>query len=652
MLKKNLIYLEILASLLLYGCSPSVKQTQAAAEKTTIEVETTAEAKEPEIPYLEAADSFAGGSGTEEDPYQIATAEQLALMGKVNDDWAPEYNKAYYVLTADIQLNDVGNYENWKENPPEYQWKPVGDSFKGNFDGDGHVISGMYVRSVEDCYYIGLFSYLSSGSISNVNIEKGFLYVKDSGIDAGGLVGDALGNVKVENCSVDIDACSEVTNGTDQVGGIVGYCQKGVVITGCTFHGDISYQDSHGIFGGICGTASKSSIINCETTGSVRVRDGQEFPFFEGGGICGRADNTKIDRCINRMDMSGRFYELGGICAIQTIGKISISHKNSETTYENGSVEITDCINYGNLQADTKDGVVGGIVGEVYTRDFQADNLKIENCENYADITGKTTIGGIIGELDIGAIKYGIRNCRNDGNVTAENWSGGIIGKLFSTVEGSKISGCTNNGQVTAGAPNGGIIGAYWGFTLGFKESSRGTLYIEKCKNTGKIICDSGILGTGGILGLLSIDKETEGVWFTGCINTGTILMNESGRLGGILGHVDYSKETSESWTIEDCANTGAIQYRDGTESFGEKLKDAIYKDAKESSEKANIMMGGSCMGEIAGEMKGGFIKNCLAAGDIRVNENYSGMQVLSADRYSSQEIIQKKSVTSPTVNT
>ena len=62
MLKKKLIYLEILASLLLYGCSPSVKQTQAAAEKTTIEVETTAEAKEPEIPYIEAADSFAGGA--------------------------------------------------------------------------------------------------------------------------------------------------------------------------------------------------------------------------------------------------------------------------------------------------------------------------------------------------------------------------------------------------------------------------------------------------------------------------------------------------------------------------------------------------------------------------------------------------------------
>lgn len=152
-LKKKLIYLEVLASLLLYGCSPSVKQTQAAAEETSIEAETTAEAEESEIPYIEAADSFAGGSGTAEDPYQIATAEQIALMGKVKmTTGRRNIIRQYYVLTADIQLNDVENYENWKETPPEYQWKPVGNSFKGSFDGDGHVISGMYVRSVKDWF--------------------------------------------------------------------------------------------------------------------------------------------------------------------------------------------------------------------------------------------------------------------------------------------------------------------------------------------------------------------------------------------------------------------------------------------------------------------------------------------------------------------
>ena len=181
-------------------------------------------------------------------------------MGKVNDDWSQEYNKAYYVLTADIQLNDVENYENWKETPPEYQWKPVGNSFKGSFDGDGHVISGMYVRSVKDWFGIGLFRELFTGSVSNVKIEKGYLYINDSNTYAGGVIGNIVGNVKVENCSVDMAVCSEVTNGTDCVGGIVGWCQSGAVITECAFHGDISYRDSRGIFGGICGYASRSTM--------------------------------------------------------------------------------------------------------------------------------------------------------------------------------------------------------------------------------------------------------------------------------------------------------------------------------------------------------------------------------------------------------
>lgn len=626
MLKKKLIYLEVLASLLLYGCSPSAKQTQAAAEETTIEAETTAEEEEPEIPYIEAADSFAGGSGTEEDPYQIATAEQLALMGKVNDDWSQEYNKAYYVLTADIQLNDVGNYENWKETPPEYQWKPVGNHFKGNFDGDGHVISGMYVRSVKDGRYIGLFRDLSSGSISNVNIEKGYLYVKDSGIYAGGLIGSICGTVRVENCSVDTAVCTKITNGTDYVGGIVGWCLKGAVITGCTFRGDLSYQGSRGTFGGICGYASESSIINCEATGSLRARDEEEYPAFEAGGICGSASNTKIDNCINRMDMSGQIDKLGGICGTQTVGNVMVLHGDAETTYENGSAEITNCINYGNLQTYTIYDTVGGISGGVFAPDSRVDSLKIENCENYGNIEGKTTTGGIIGELSADYLKYNIKSCRNDGKITAENWAGGIVGKTYSTVEGNCLSECVNNGQVIADAPNGGIIGAYYGANLRLPESKRGTLYIKKCKNTGEIICDSfDLLGTGGILGFLSINAETEGVQITDCINTGNVSMQKNGRLGGILGHVDYSQKSSENWRIENCVNTGVIQYQNGTEPFKEDLEERVFEDCRTPAEKAAVIMGGSCMGGIIGEMYGGSVKNCLSSGEVHVNDDYKG---------------------------
>ena len=122
----------------------------------------------------------------------------------------------------------------------------------------------MYVRSVKDWFGIGLFRELFTGSVSNVKIEKGYLYINDSNTYAGGVIGNIVGNVKVENCSVDMAVCSEVTNGTDCVGGIVGWCQSGAVITECAFHGDISYRDSRGIFGGICGYASRSTIISCE----------------------------------------------------------------------------------------------------------------------------------------------------------------------------------------------------------------------------------------------------------------------------------------------------------------------------------------------------------------------------------------------------
>lgn len=349
-------------------------------------------------------------------------------MGKVNDDWSQEYNKAYYVLTADIQLNDVENYENWKETPPEYQWKPVGNSFKGSFDGDGHVISGMYVRSVKDWFGIGLFRELFTGSVSNVKIEKGYLYINDSNTYAGGVIGNIVGNVKVENCSVDMAVCSEVTNGTDCVGGIVGWCQSGAVITGCTFHGDISYQDGCGVFGGVCGS--------------------------------------------------------------QSIGDVMVLQREAETIHESGSAEIINCINYGNLQTHTEDDTVGGIIGNIHSSDSNVDNLKIKNCENYGDIEGKTT--------------------------------------------------------------------------------------------------------TGGILGFLSINAETEGVQIVDCINMGKLLMQKHGRLGGILGHVDYSQKSSENWRIENCVNTGVIQYQNGTEPFKADLKERVFEDCRTPEEKAAVIMGGS----------------------------------------------------------
>ena len=100
-MKRRTIVMLLCLSLVLFGCGR--KQTAA----------TTAA---PEVPfgnYIQPVESFAGGSGTQEDPFQIETVRQLALLAEViNRNYDVEhyddeqlYRYGYYVLTADIVLN-------------------------------------------------------------------------------------------------------------------------------------------------------------------------------------------------------------------------------------------------------------------------------------------------------------------------------------------------------------------------------------------------------------------------------------------------------------------------------------------------------------------------------------------------------------------
>ncbi len=85
------------------------------------------------------ASGFAGGSGTEQDPYLIETPEQLAfLIGAY-------YSKTdeYYKITADIIINDT-SYQGWERNARN--WFADYLVFRGHLDGNGHIISGLYYK--------------------------------------------------------------------------------------------------------------------------------------------------------------------------------------------------------------------------------------------------------------------------------------------------------------------------------------------------------------------------------------------------------------------------------------------------------------------------------------------------------------------------
>ena len=160
-------------------------------------------------PYLKkgfdgtVATSYEGGSGTADDPYQIATPGQLLLASrKVQAD---VHNTAHFILTSDIDYN----------NQP---WEPIGYSgvngnkhFKGTFDGNNHVVRNLTLAD-NDYYYAGFFGLLTGATVKNLGIENFQLIhknVADNNIRViGGFVGAARAEsstqrgTTIENCYI------------------------------------------------------------------------------------------------------------------------------------------------------------------------------------------------------------------------------------------------------------------------------------------------------------------------------------------------------------------------------------------------------------------------------------------------------------------
>lgn len=158
---------------------------------------------------------FAGGKGTSDNPYQIATAVQLAyLADQVNG--GNSYDGIHFQLTNDIDLNN-------------HDWIVIGGSFsshfKGSFDGKGYTISNLGTKEMK--HYdspIGLF-----GAVEGATIENLTVIISESGLNqgsfAGGIAGSVQGNATttIKNCCVlggPINAYHDIDKAA--AGGIVG----------------------------------------------------------------------------------------------------------------------------------------------------------------------------------------------------------------------------------------------------------------------------------------------------------------------------------------------------------------------------------------------------------------------------------------------
>lgn len=185
------------------------------------------------------AESYAGGTGTEADPYLIETPQQLARV--VGYDVLTDYTAniangstgKYYKLTADIYLNDV-TASDWYTKSGLNEWYTGTSSrFCGSFDGNGHTIRGLHFAS--DAGYAALFpvidSYEADRYFKNIRIADS--YICGSSM-AGAVAGRGYGNNNktfyFQNCFVDDSVVINVTNvgGTAPwCGGFVGFSSAG-----------------------------------------------------------------------------------------------------------------------------------------------------------------------------------------------------------------------------------------------------------------------------------------------------------------------------------------------------------------------------------------------------------------------------------------
>ena len=460
------------------------------------------------------------GDGSVDNPYLIKTAEDLAGIAYYTGKGV-SFGNTFFKLVNDIDLSEYDN------------WTPIGNGatgakFMGVFDGADHTIDYLTI-SKSWHKEVGLFGYVDDATIKNLTIGSNSSVLAAS--DVAAVVGAA------DDCIIsNVHNKADVTGEVATAGGILGHAKGKAILTNCTNSGTIQsllHDDAFTHVGGIVGFCQNGVISNCTNNGPV-ISDKGEFT----GGIigCGAGNpgaiSMEIIACTNNGSVTSASKAVGGIA-----GGVGYMPNPNEL-----QITVKMCTNTGTVKS-TAGEYMGGIVGAV-----NHYNTTVQNCENGGKILSENTvssIGGIIGYSNYGYIS----DCVNNASVTANGGPsckcesvGGIVG-MITGMEffDSSVKNCLNKGDVTTEGPyTGGIVGLYLGGQTDAQPHYIHLKLVENCTNRGKITNDNG--NVGGIMGHgpAIVNK---------CKNEADITGNQS-HVGGIVGTCG---------TIINCCNTGNI---------------------------------------------------------------------------------------------
>lgn len=220
--------------------------------------------------------TYSGGKGTESDPFQISTLDDLKYLSENQADW-----KKCFVLANNI---DAAKTKQWNNGSG---FSPIGnyfsERFQGVFDGKGFEIRNLYIdRLSED--YIGFFGALSgSAKVMNIGFVDCEIYGRSK---VGGFCAFTLSK-RVENCFFN----GSVT-GTDMVGGFVANVWPGANISNCYFSGRVSIMGTGA--GGFV-FSNDAEIVNCYASAIMdTLKNSSGFCYSNDGKIWGTFWNKDI----------------------------------------------------------------------------------------------------------------------------------------------------------------------------------------------------------------------------------------------------------------------------------------------------------------------------------------------------------------------
>ena len=319
------------------------------------------------------------GEGTQEEPYQISTADDLFwFAGLVNGtlEGVAKNTAACAVLTTNITISEGR------------AWTPIGNSidnqYTGTFDGAGFTIDNLKIEPTENDQ--GFVGYLGSGgAIQNLTMGESCSVSSDDGISVGGVCGSNESGT-IENCTN-----RGTVSGFGTVGGVCGL--NGGTLTGCTNSGKVTGSGEN--VGGVCGI-NQSTLTGCTNSGEVTGSDQYV------GGVCGENMGGTIQNCANKAEVTGSS-KVGGVCG-ENYGPITgctnsgavSGGKNVGGLCGYNSSNITYCYSTGTVTSNGNN--VGGVCG------FNGSAGALTNCywldTAYSDKGVGTNNNGTVNNVD------------------------------------------------------------------------------------------------------------------------------------------------------------------------------------------------------------------------------------------------------------